>query len=494
MEGDEEGGLESQLELQLEEQKESLSFVVEALSSDPSNAELLSVHEELLLGIRDAEEGLLHLKRSRLLSEADEILARQASEKSATRGVETEPIDPEPLRSEGYVVGSKCRFRHTNGRWYNGRLIAMEGAGSARVSFLNPTSDNMLMCKFFLQQRCRFGSNCRSSHGFSVPLPSLKPYNPTIWQQSLVGSSIWAISDSQTGIWREAELKSWNEKIGMASVVFRGDRSSVELEGEALSQSKYAQMSEDDEEEDNSTPDDSDSLEEGNDSDNETISQGLGFHEATTLPRGVQTETAVFAKWEHHTRGIASKMMASMGYKEGMGLGMTGQGMVNPIPVKVLPPGQSLDHALKSCDTEEKEGSQSKKRSRGGRRKRERKFAEAARAAKAEEEPGPNVFSFINNQLANQNGDDGSRDKMKNSVREDRRSLVAYDDEVKELRSRVGRLEEMVVRNRKDKVVAEAAMRRLNETRKALAGVEAAQASASSAVVQREKEKKWLKF
>ncbi|KAK1323070.1 Zinc finger CCCH domain-containing protein 18 [Acorus calamus] len=426
MEGDEEGGLESQLELQLEEQKESLSFVVEALSSDPSNTELLSVHEELLLGIRDSEEGLLHLKRSRLLSEADEILARQASEKSAARGVETE----EPLRSEG----------------------------------------------------------------FSVPLPSLKPYTPTIWKQSLVGSSIWAISDSQTGIWREAELESWNEKIGMASVIFRGDRSLVELEGKALSQSKYAQMSEDDEEEDNSTPDDSDSLEEGNDSDNETISQGLGFHEATTLPRGVQTETAVFAKWEHHTRGIASKMMASMGYKEGMGLGATGQGMVNPIPVKVLPPGQSLDHALKSRDTEEKEGSQSKKRSRGGRRKRERKFAEAARAAKAEEEPGPNVFSFINNQLANQNGDGGSRDKMKNAVREDRRSLVAYDDEVKELRSRVGRLEEMVVRNRKDKAVAEAATRRLNETRKALADVEAAQASASSAVVQREKEKKWLKF
>ncbi|KAK1289259.1 Zinc finger CCCH domain-containing protein 18 [Acorus calamus] len=280
----------------------------------------------------------------------------------------------------------------------------------------------------------------------------------------------------------------------MASVVFQGDRSSVELEGEALSQSKYAQMSEDEEEEDNSTPDDSDSLEEGNDSDNETISEGLGFHEATTLPRGVQTETAVFAKWEHHTRGIASKMMASMGYKEGMGLGVTGQGMVDPIPVKVLPPGQSLDHALESRDTEDKEGSQSKKRSRGGRRKRERKFAEATRAAKAEEEPGPNVFSFINNQLANQNGDGGSRDKMKYAVREDRRSLVAYDDEVKELRSRVGRLEEMVVRNRKDKAVAEAATRRLNETRKALADVEAAQASASSAVVQREKEKKWLKF
>ncbi|OMO61560.1 hypothetical protein CCACVL1_23432 [Corchorus capsularis] len=500
MADEEERVLENQLELQLKEQRDSLSAINDALASDPSDPELLAVHEELVEAIKEAEEGLLNLKRARLLREADTAL--NVSNQVAVEEVKAEPLDPsdvevEPLEEQeerSYRVGSKCRFRHSNGRWYDGQIVTLNGSDSAKISFLTPTSESMLMCKFFLQQRCRFGASCRLSHGVDVPLSSLKNYVPTMLDPSMVGSSIWAVSDSKVGIWKEAELESWNDELRTGKVVFRDNGSSAELGIEALTLSEFAQMS--DEEDSELSSEGSDSSDYEDDS-----PRGLGFLESTALQRGIQTETAIFAKWENHTRGIASKMMANMGYREGMGLGASGQGILDPISVKVLPPKLSLDHALESHESDERKEKKGKKRSRGGKRKREKKFAEAARAAKDEEEARPDVFSLINNQLAMHNdavnGVSTKKPQNKGSGEEkkvDRKALVAYDDEVKELRLRVAKLEEMVSRNRKEKAVYEAAMRKLNETRKALAEAEAAHASASNAVVSKEKEKKWLKF
>lgn len=109
----------------------------------------MKVHEELLLAIKDAEEGLLHLKRTRLLKEADAIFSSQGPELSV-QDVKVEPLDPsqiepEPLESEKYSIGTKCRFRHTDGRWYNGHIVGFEGVNSARISFLTPTSESMLV-------------------------------------------------------------------------------------------------------------------------------------------------------------------------------------------------------------------------------------------------------------------------------------------------------------------------------------------------------------
>lgn len=493
---EEERVLEGQLEIQLQEQRDSISDLKEALDSDPTNPELLSVYEELVQAVKEAEEGLFHLKRARLLREADSILQ---DSKYIVEDVKAEPLDPaeveaEPLKDEGYSVGSKCRFRHTDGRWYNGLIVGVSGSDSAKISFLTPTSENMLICKFFLQQRCRFGTNCRLSHGVDIPLTSLKKYIPTPWAQSLVGSSIWAVCDSKTGIWREAELESWDDELRIAQVVFGDDGASTKLGIESITLSKYADMT--DEEANDSSSEQSD---EGSDYEEED-SEGLGFHETTALRNGIQTETAIFAKWENHTRGIASKMMANMGYREGMGLGVSGQGMVDPISAKPLPPKQSLDRALESQKNEEDKEKQGKKRSSGGKRKRDKKFAALAKAAKEKEEAQPDVFSLINTQLAmHSEAMNGRVEKKQNKgpgerKKEDRRAILAYDDEVKELRMRVEKLEEMASRNRNEKVVYEAAMRKLNETRQSLAEAEAAHASASSAVASKEKEKRWLKF
>ncbi|CAK9133794.1 unnamed protein product [Ilex paraguariensis] len=487
------------------------------------------VRDELVQAIKDVEEGLLQLKRARLLREADFTL--QGSQRSA-EDVRVEPLDPtdfeaEPLvGDQSYSIGSKCRFRHTNGRWYNGLIVGLEDSNSAKISFLTPKSENMLLTNA-RPPKCRCASSFCSNdvdlaltaayhmalkgnrnyyclrdeerptthspaiNRVDVPLSSLKKYIPTVWEQSLVGSSIWAVSDNKVGLWREAELESWNEKLRVGQVVFQDDGRSEKLGTEAISLSEFAEMSDEDESDTSSEQSDSSIYQEDD-------SQGLGFLESTTQQRGIQTETVIFAKWENHTRGVASKMMANMGYQEGMGLGSSGQGMLDPISVRVLPPKQSLDHALKSRENEENRG---KKRSRGGKRKRDKKFAELARAAKEEDESRPDVFTLINTQLATHseamNGGLAKRRENKGvgeGKKVDRRTLVAYDDEMKELRMRIEKLEEMVSRNKNEKVVYEAATRKLNETRKALADAEAAHASASNAVVSKEKEKRWLKF
>ncbi|GMP83817.1 hypothetical protein CsSME_00037602 [Camellia sinensis var. sinensis] len=489
MADEEERVMEEQVELQLQDQRDSLAALKDALSSDPTNPDLLPVYEELVQAIKDAEQWLLQLKRARLLREVDSVLD---SSKYVADDVKVEPLDPtqveaEPLADLSYSVGSKCRFRHTDGRWYDGLIFGLEGSNSAKISFLTPTSENMLHLRTEMTDIGLFVP------GVDVPLSSLKKYIPTVWEPSLVGSTIWAVPDNKTGIWREAELELWDDELKTGKVVFRGTGISTKLGGDAIALSEYAQMS--DEEENDMSSEQSDSSD--NDEDN---SQGLGFLESTALQKGIQTETAIFAKWENHTRGIASKMMANMGYCEGMGLGVSGQGMVDPISVKALPPKQSLDHAIDSRENEENKENRGKKRSRGGKRKRDKKFAAAAKAAKEEEEAEPDVFSLINTQLAmHSEAMNGRSEKQTNKQfgegkREDRRALLAYDDEVRELRMRVEKLEEMVSRNKKEKVVYEAAMRKLNETRKALAEAEAAHTSASNAVASKEREKRWLKF
>jgi hypothetical protein len=329
--------------------------------------------------------------------------------------------------------------------------------------------------------------------GVDVPLSSLKEYVPTIWKPSLAGSSIWAVSNANPGIWREAELESWDEKAGVGQVVFRDDGSSMKLGAQDIVLSEYADVSD---------IDSDSSLEQSDFSGSEEEEpQGLGFMDSTNLQKGVQTETAIFAKWENHTRGMASKMMANMGYQEGMGLGLTGQGMLDPITVKVLPPKQSLDHALKSHKMEENTQNKRKKRTRGGRRKREKKFAEAIRAAKEEEESAPDVFALINNQLAmhGEASSEGSKKKQQSKglaegKMVDRKVLVAYENDVKDLKIQVLKFEQMAEANKKEKPVYDAAMKKLVQTRKALAEAEAVHASASNDVVSKEKEKRWLKF
>lgn len=109
------------------------------------------VYDELVQVIKDAEEGLFHLKRARLLREADSVLngCYHKSEDVKVESLDPADVEPEPLEEQSYLIGSKCRFRHSDGRWYNGQIVELDDSDSAKISFLNPISENMLVCTIF---------------------------------------------------------------------------------------------------------------------------------------------------------------------------------------------------------------------------------------------------------------------------------------------------------------------------------------------------------
>lgn len=109
------------------------------------------VYDELVQVIKDAEEGLFHLKRARLLREADSVLngCYHKSEDVKVESLDPAGVEPEPLEEQSYLIGSKCRFRHSDGRWYNGQIVELDDSDSAKISFLNPISENMLVCTIF---------------------------------------------------------------------------------------------------------------------------------------------------------------------------------------------------------------------------------------------------------------------------------------------------------------------------------------------------------
>ena len=56
----------------------------------------------------------------------------------------------------------------------------------------------------------------------------------------------------------------------------------------------------------------------------------------------MSTSDEPLGRWEEHTRGMGSKLMAQMGYVFGTGLGKRSDGRIAPVEATVLPAGKSL--------------------------------------------------------------------------------------------------------------------------------------------------------
>lgn len=171
--------------------------------------------------------------------------------------------------------------------------------------------------------------------GLEIHSNALRKFEPPEWKLVSLGSAV--LAEAGNGLWRAAELESWDEGQRYASIVFSADGKRVEVPKDDLAVSEYASVSD-------ASSDSSVSEDEGNEASDDDADES--FFGAS----GVQTETITFANWERHTRGVASKMMASMGFREGMGLGKAGQGITQPVKVQIRPLKQSLGYAKENQD------------------------------------------------------------------------------------------------------------------------------------------------
>eukprot|EP00879_Flechtneria_rotunda_P016901 GHRR01017692.1.p1 GENE.GHRR01017692.1~~GHRR01017692.1.p1 ORF type:complete len:266 (+),score=124.66 GHRR01017692.1:140-937(+) len=259
---------------------------------------------------------------------------------------------------------------------------------------------------------------------------------------------------------------------------------------------------------------------------------------------GVQTDTSHFADWEAHSRGIASRLMARMGYMRGRGLGKAGSGINAPIEINMLPTRKGLgaEHKHKAHKAHGTSNSKNNQRNRGGERTRRRKAAAARHATKAaigerqaalEAATGSEgLFAFINHSLghrseaadrlrdagSNKGGSKqqqsggaaalasaaagasiggshrGRHRKQKTAQAPDRKGLVGSHEDLAAAKARVMQLTAMLERNKGNKGLAPQIEAKLAVAKRALDAAAAQHRHMHKAVADKEAADKWAKF
>ncbi|KAK9813258.1 hypothetical protein WJX72_011523 [[Myrmecia] bisecta] len=499
--------LEAEIVAQLAEQRDALEGLEAALEAGES-AELEEMKQQLQEAVKELESALLDMTKERLLGMVDAAQpgnTSQAAHPEAVGGAGEGRDGNGAAASSDLAVqpGSTCRFRYIDGRWYNG-LVVDCSASEATVQFLMPTKAYMLSGE--------------------AEIESVQAAQRTL-------QVVMHDSGQRMTVPRHA--------VAVSALADTSDNEGSQDARMPLDSSQDGPLDDQEEEPDEDAGDDAGDLDEYDDAEDEDAYRPIVFGRvssamseaanavAQAAEAGPQTDTAHFAAWETHTRGIGSKLLAGMGYIRGNGLGRAGRGVVAPLEVQMLRAGAGLGSAGGAGGTREGR----KKRRRGGERSRRRKFAEQARTAKNAKHDKqqatelargtPGIFAFINGSLGDkseaaalQRAQHDSHDlrkagrshgRFKTAASEaprqtpqgkppDRKALVNHQDMVSAAQHKIARLQETGARNASDKVVSAQIARKLLEARQELANAVSAHATAEKAIHNKEKQKRWMKF
>ncbi|ELU06660.1 hypothetical protein CAPTEDRAFT_168702 [Capitella teleta] len=406
---------EGSLEASIQTLKDQLAQVETALEASSENEDLKKLKADMVQLITLTEETLLGVKKKRLMSMLD------PSPKPDRPAVSTSSMDLEMaafnVRSQSGAAindddreqevdsgddlpnlsGLKCRvpFSHHWGELssHNAMILCADDAqeNSVRVLFTHPTHRSMLPCPFYLEDKCKYSiDECRYSHGLSIKVSDLQEFlEPDLSTLKIESRCLAKDSDS---VWYPAQVVDVDDQNHTFTVMFDADESTRVVELDSIVPRDFEEA-ENLDSEDASRAENSDPRQES-----------LEEEDATPvyLWRPNSTNDAL-AGWESHTKGIASKLMAKMGYITGQGLGKNGEGRTLPVPIQLLPQGKSLDQimALKEASGDKDMYDVLKQQNKSQKKKL---FKETKQYDKSKQEE-INVFDFINKKLKGHKGD-----------------------------------------------------------------------------------------
>ncbi|CAG8534780.1 11205_t:CDS:2 [Acaulospora colombiana] len=423
----------AELESSLKENENSLTEINELLVLSPEEPELVNLAEVLQNLIKLQREQLLQLKKNDLLALigcSAEPSNNEMGDMSNSSEISVTLDGGNPINSSAvlsdFQVGEKCCIPFTHPEYQ--KVYFLPGliqninydGNTCNILILTPITPSTRVCKRYLSNKCAGICPQGRSHGEEISSEFVVPYEILHIGQIdayKVGRNFWAKYKDE--VWYLAKLIGLESKGSGFRVIYKGyenenpngivvgpdeiipvqsldddEGGKEEIFSEDKSESDYSN-DESDSFSDDFVPSDTPPL-----SGTET---GFGRVSLETF-NNQDKDNSNFAEWEKHTTGVASRMMAKMGYKMGEGLGKNGEGIIDPIEVKIFSQGVSLDY----IDESDKIGSHRHRRHKRGTevqskrpRRRKRIGSDTRTSSKSDVavESQTNVFDFLNASL-----------------------------------------------------------------------------------------------
>ncbi|RIA96940.1 hypothetical protein C1645_732907 [Glomus cerebriforme] len=347
------GSLTADLESSIKENEVSLKEIKELLFFSPEEPELNSLSKELEDLIKLQQEQLLQVKKNELLAQFG--LSEEQNETMENTDV---PAQSKSLTNNEEIIqpGDKCCIPWTHPDYEKvyflpGLIYSINSEKkTCNVLILTPITSSTRICKKYISSHCKT-TPCEYnySHGEEISFELIAPYellNIDHVDTYQIGRYFWAKYNDD--IWYMAKLINIEGGGQGFRVIYKGYEDE-HPDGFVVSHNEIIPvvgLENEDEESESSFGEYSDgesaSLSE---SDFPSLRIGLGSESNDDNNLDIsQNDTQVhFAEWEKHTKGVASRMMAKMGYKMGEGLGKNSEGITSPIEVKLFSKGISLD-------------------------------------------------------------------------------------------------------------------------------------------------------